>query len=101
MPKITIPLNANCPITTDDSTIMAPTERSMPAVRTTSVWAAPTMPTMATCCRINVSENELKNLTRSVQSIESGIASTRIPNIKSERMRMINGAAALLACRKC
>ena len=52
----------NWPITTDDSTMMAPTDRSMPAVRMTSVCAAPTMPTIATCCRISVSEKAEKNL---------------------------------------
>ena len=41
--------------------MIAPTERSMPAVRTTSVCAAPRMPTMATCCRISVSVKGEKN----------------------------------------
>ena len=36
--------------------MMAPTERSMPAVRITSVCAAATMPTICTCCRISVSD---------------------------------------------
>ena len=31
--------------------MIAPTERSMPAVRMTSVWAMPTMPMIVTCCR--------------------------------------------------
>ena len=42
--------------------MMAPTERSMPAVRMTSVCAAPRMPTIATCCRISVSVKAEKNL---------------------------------------
>ena len=32
------------------STITAPTERSMPAVRMMSVWAMASVPTTATCC---------------------------------------------------
>jgi hypothetical protein len=36
----------NWPMTTDESTMMAPTERSMPAVRMTSDWAAARMPTI-------------------------------------------------------
>ncbi len=42
--------------------MIAPTERSMPAVRITSVCAAPTMPMIATCCRISVSVKGEKNL---------------------------------------
>ncbi len=34
---------------TEDSTMIAPTDSSMPAVRMTSVCAAPTMPVIATC----------------------------------------------------
>ena len=41
--------------------MIAPTERSMPAVRMTSVCAAPTMPVIATCWRISDSENGEKN----------------------------------------
>ena len=36
-------------ITIDDRTMMAPTERSMPAVRITSVCAIPSVPTTITC----------------------------------------------------
>ena len=68
----------------------APTERSMPAVRMTSVWAAPTMPTMATCCRMRVSENGLKNL-----------PPTRMPKTATDRMSTMSGTAAWLECRKC
>ena len=36
----------------DDSTITAPTERSMPAVKMISVWPTARAPTTATCCVI-------------------------------------------------
>jgi hypothetical protein len=53
--------------------MIAPTERSMPAVRMTSVCAAPTMPTMATCWMMSVSVKALKNL-----------PPTRIPKIATD-----------------
>ena len=40
-------------ITIEDSTMIAPTERSMPAVRMTSVWAMPSVPTTITCWTIS------------------------------------------------
>ena len=40
-------------ITIDDRTMIAPTERSMPAVRMTSVWAMPSVPTTITCWTIS------------------------------------------------
>ena len=40
-------------MTTEESTMMAPTDRSMPAVRMTSVCAMPRMPMIVTCCRIS------------------------------------------------
>ena len=40
-------------ITIDDSTMIAPTERSMPAVRMISVWAMPSVPTTITCWTIS------------------------------------------------
>ena len=36
-------------ITIEDRTMIAPTERSMPAVRMISVWAMPSVPTTITC----------------------------------------------------
>ncbi len=36
-------------ISIDESTITAPTDRSMPAVRMMSVWATASVPTTATC----------------------------------------------------
>ena len=35
---------------TEDSTRMTPTDRSMPAVRITRVWAIATIPVTVTCC---------------------------------------------------
>ena len=67
---------------------MAPTERSIPAVRITSVCAAPTMPTIATCCRISVSVNAEKNL-----------LPNRIPKTRTENTRTISGTAAGFECR--
>ncbi len=44
---------ASRPMMTDDSTMIAPTERSTPAVRMTSVCAEPTIAMIVTCCRIS------------------------------------------------
>ncbi len=41
---------AVCAITIDVSTMTAPTDRSMPAVRMISVCATASVPTTATCC---------------------------------------------------
>ena len=70
--------------------MIAPTERSMPAVSTTSVCAAPTMPTIATCCRISDSENNEKNR----------LPSNR-PNAATESTSTINGTSAEFACSAC
>ncbi|MNY36062.1 hypothetical protein D3C86_1705220 [compost metagenome] len=40
---------ARRPMSVEVNTMMAPTDRSMPAVRITSVWAMPIMPMMVTC----------------------------------------------------
>ena len=40
-------------MTTEQSTMMAPTERSMPAVRMMRVWATPMMPMIVTCWMIS------------------------------------------------
>ena len=40
-------------ITIDESTMIAPTDRSMPAVRMISVWAMPSVPTTITCWTIS------------------------------------------------
>ena len=40
-------------ITIEDRTMIAPTERSMPAVRMISVWAMPSVPTTITCWTIS------------------------------------------------
>ena len=44
---------ASLAITIEDRTMIAPTERSMPAVRMTSVWAMPSVPTTITCWTIS------------------------------------------------
>ena len=49
-------------MTTEHSTMMAPTDRSMPAVSTIRVWAMPTMPMIVTCCRMSDRLNGAKNL---------------------------------------
>ena len=41
------------PMMTDTITMTAPTDKSMPAVNTTSDCAAARVPTTATCCRIS------------------------------------------------
>ena len=43
--------------------MMAPTERSMPAVRMTSVWAMPSVPMIVTCCRTSDRLNGAKKPT--------------------------------------
>ena len=40
-------------MTIDESTMIAPTDRSMPAVRMISVWAMPSVPTTITCWTIS------------------------------------------------
>ncbi len=40
-------------MTTVARIMIAPTERSMPAVRMISVWAMPSVPMIVTCCRIS------------------------------------------------
>jgi len=47
--------------------MIAPTDKSMPAVRMTRLCAAPTMPTMATCCNTSVSANGEKNFSPMVK----------------------------------
>jgi hypothetical protein len=44
-------MTARRPITTEEITMMTPTDRSMPAVRITSVWAMPSVPMMVTWVR--------------------------------------------------
>ncbi len=43
---------ATLPITAAESTVIEPTERSMPAVRMTSVWASARVPMIMTWARI-------------------------------------------------
>ncbi len=67
-----------------------PTDRSMPAVRITSVCAAPTMPTIATCCRISVMEKAEKKRPPMIA-----------PKITSDATSTISGTAAGLEWRNC
>ena len=68
---------------TDENTMIAPTERSIPAVKITKDWASATMPTIATCCKINVSAKGEKNLPPSSN-----------PKIAREQSKTTNGTAA-------
>lgn len=52
MMKVT-PSVANRPITMAEMTSMAPTDRSIPAVKMIMVWAMATMPVTVTCLRIS------------------------------------------------
>ena len=70
--------------------MIAPTERSMPAVRTTRVCAEPTMPTIATCCRISVSAKGEKNFDPRTA-----------PKIATESTSTISGTSAGLECSTC
>ncbi|MNI41671.1 hypothetical protein D3C73_959300 [compost metagenome] len=55
----------------------------------TSDWAAPTIPVIATCCRISVSEKAEKNLPPSVR-----------PNTINDTTSTISDTADGLECRK-
>ncbi|MNE95061.1 hypothetical protein D3C80_1931040 [compost metagenome] len=70
-------------MTTEDKTMIAPTERSIPAVRITKVCAAATMPVIATCCRISVSAKAEKNFPPSV-----------MPKTSNDITSTISGTAA-------
>ena len=80
---------ARRPMTIDDSTMMAPTERSMPAVRITSVWAMPKVPMMVTCCRTSDMLNRAKNLPPAVTE-----------KIMTPTISTMNGIAVGNSCRK-
>ena len=47
--SVTPSSTARRPITTEEITMITPTERSMPAVKITKVWAMPKKPTIVTC----------------------------------------------------
>jgi hypothetical protein len=61
-------------MTIDDSTMMAPTDRSMPAVRMMIVCATPRVPTTITCCTI--SERLRGSRNRSAVMLKTTIASS-------------------------
>ncbi len=81
---------ASCPIMTDIKTMIAPTERSIPAVRITRLCAAARMPMIETCCTISDRLNGEKNF---------GPASA--PKMMIEMTRTITGTIVGLPCRKC
>ena len=60
--------------------MMAPTDRSMPAVRMISVCAIPTVPMIVTCCRISDRLKGWKNL-----------APTTVLNSATPRSSTMNG----------
>ncbi len=86
MPMVT----ASCPIMTDIRTMIAPTERSIPAVRITRLWAAARIPMIDTCCMISDRLNGEKNL----------LPATK-PKMMIENIRTITGTIVGLPCRKC
>ena len=76
-------------MTTEQKTMMAPTDRSMPAVRMIRVWAMPTMPMIVTCCRISERLKGAKN--RSPTRAEEA----------GRRTSTSGGTARRVAWRKC
>ena len=77
-------------MTTELSTMMAPTDRSIPAVRITSDCAQATMPTIPTCCRISVSAKGEKNLLPNSS-----------PNTITDSTSTISGTSDGVTCRRC
>ena len=67
--------NASLPITTDDRTVIEPTDRSIPAVSMTSVWATARVPMIVTWARIVDRLVAVKN--RSVNRLKYSTARTR------------------------
>ena len=72
-------------ITIDDRTMIAPTDRSMPAVRITSVWAMPRVPTTITCW--TTSERFAGSRKRSVVAAKYTTASSRTNSGPSVALR--------------
>ena len=78
-------VTASFPIVTELNSVMAPTERSMPAVRMMIVWAIPKVPMIMTWARIvdtlvvvrNLSPKMLKN-TKASNSTAEGLARGRL-----------------------
>ena len=70
--------------------MIAPTLRSIPAVRIIRLCAAATMPTIWTCCRISVKANGEKNLDPNNR-----------PNTAIATSNTIKGTSDGLACSVC
>ena len=87
--EMVTPVIPTKPMMTEQKTAMAPTDRSIPAVSTTSACAQPRMPTMAICCRIVDRVEALKKL------------SAATPKTASATIRTINGTAEGVWCSQC
>src|ERR1700704_491251 len=83
-------MTASLPMITEHRTMIAPTERSMPAGITISVWAIPITPMIVTCWMIN---DRLKADKKREPTI-------RLKAATASRSTMA-GTAVGLACRKC
>src|SRR5882724_1037158 len=83
-------VTASLPMITEHSTMMAPTDRSMPAVITISVWATPITPMIVTCWMISDRLNE-----------ERKRGPTMRPKAAMPSNSTIAGTAVGLAWRKC
>ena len=59
----------NWPITTELSTMMAPTDRSMPLVRMTSACAAATMPMIDTCSALDTAKSRDEYLAKTGKTV--------------------------------
>ena len=78
-------------MTTEDRIMMAPTERSMPAVRMTSVCAMPSMAMIVTCCRTSDRLSGDEELARRGDARRS----------RRRACRTMNGIVVGYWCRKC
>jgi hypothetical protein len=83
-------VTASLPMMTEHSTMMAPTDKSMPAVITINVCAAPITPMIVTCWMIS----DRLNIDRKREP-------TVKPNAATLSRSTIAGTAVGLACRKC
>jgi hypothetical protein len=79
---------ASLPMITEHSTMMAPTERSIPAVITISVWAMPMMPMIVTCWMI-----------RDRLNVDRKREPTVSPNATTPIRSTMAGTTVGLACR--
>ncbi len=70
--------------------MMAPTDRSMPAVRITSVWAMPSTAMMVTCCSTSDRLNRAKKR-----------PPTTTEKMATPTISTMKGIAVGYSCRKC